>query len=98
MAARGSKEHRKAISAGLKSHHKRKKAAAAAGRTIRKRRSDHGKKKGSLATRMMRDMSAAGYKSATHKRKKSGTRKVRSDKGKKRGTPMRRSVGRFMSE
>ena len=89
MAARGSAEHKKAISKGIKRHHKLKKAAAKRGKTYkpRKPRKDTGKSKGFKL----------GPKFKPAKLKKVH-RKKRSDKGVKRGTKVTRKLVRNMSE
>ncbi len=76
MAAKGSAEHKKAISKGIKRHHKLKKAAAARGKVYKKRkkRSDTGKPKGFKL--------GPNFKPAKLKKVR---RKKRSDKGKPRG-------------
>jgi hypothetical protein len=74
MAAKGSAEHKKAISKGIKRHHRLKKAAAKRGKVYkpRKKRADTGKSKGFKL--------GPNFKPAKLKK-----RKKRSDKGKSRG-------------
>lgn len=100
MAAKGSAEHKAAISKGIKRHHRLKKKAAKEGRVYKKRkvRSDSGVKKGTafklgpkfkknakkLAKKSTKKKAASKAKTAT-KAPAKPKRKKRADKGKKRG-------------
>lgn len=86
MAAKGSAEHKKAISKGIKRHHRLKKAAAKRGTVYKKRkpRSDAGVKKG-RAFKLGPKFKKAAKKATKAKAPAKPKRKKRADKGKKRG-------------
>jgi len=93
MAAKGSAEHKQAISKGIKRHHRLKKAAAKRGKPYKKRkpRSDAGVKKGTafkLGPKFKKNAKKLSKKTTAKKAVKAPAkpkRKKRADKGKKRG-------------